>query len=238
MDGFSYVNIFETKGIEYLVIIAFLVMLIPFMILLNKKTKIVHEIRKAISQLSVNILNIPQGLFYSRNHTWTYLEKSGSAMVGLDDLLLHITGEVKLKQLRSSDEIINKGDLLAEIEQENKHLRIFSPISGKIMQMNPLLAEDAEMINKDPYGQGWMYKIQPSNWKAETSSYYMAAEATEWIKKELLRLKDFLAVRAGQFTPDPSMVTLQDGGELYDNLLSDMPDGIWEDFQKEFLDPK
>jgi hypothetical protein len=58
------------------------------------------------------------------------------------------------------------------------------------------------------------------------------------LNKELGRLKDFMAMRAEKYSHEPAMVVLQDGGELSDNLLSELPDEIWQDFQKEFLDPK
>jgi glycine cleavage system H protein len=92
MNGFSYNNIFETKGIEYLIIIAFLVIIIPFWVIINRKSGSTKHIKKALGILSDNILRIPQGLFYSKNHTWAHLERSGNAKVGLDDFLIHITG--------------------------------------------------------------------------------------------------------------------------------------------------
>jgi glycine cleavage system H protein len=236
MDGFTYTNIFETKGIEYLAIIAFLVLLIPFWLLLNKKSKVSNQIRKASGLLTTNVLNIPRGLFYSKNHTWAHLEKSGTAKVGLDDLLLHFTGEVKLTCTKNPDEIIKKGDSLAEIDQKGKLLRIYSPISGRIMLANPLLPESPEVLNEDPYGKGWICKIQPTNWVEETKSYYLAEEAVKWSATELERFKDFLALSMVKHSPEPAMVILQDGGELSDKALSAMPREIWQDFQEEFLD--
>lgn len=235
MDGFSYNNIFETKGIEYLAIIAFLVLLIPFWLALNKKGEITTQIRKASGVLSANILKIPQGIFYSKNHTWTHLEKSGTAKVGLDDLLMHITGEVRLHYFKNPDEIISKGEFLAEIDQKGKLLRIFSPISGKILHTNPLLHESPEMLNDDPYGRGWICKIKPTNWVEETKSYFLAEEAIKWSTKELEKFKDFLALSMGKYSPEPAMMMLQEGGELGDNALSEMPGEIWQDFQKAFL---
>jgi len=235
MDGFSYTNIFETKGIEYLAIIAFLVLLIPFWVLLNRKSKVTKHLREATGALTASILKIPQGLFFSKNHTWAHLEKSGTAIVGLDDLLLHITGEVRLHYSISTDEIINKGDILAEIDQKGKLLKVFSPISGKILDTNPFLGESPESLNKDPYGSGWILKIKPSNWVEETKSYFLAEEAEKWSRKELERFKDFLALSTGKYSPYPAMTILQEGGELSENALSEMPGEIWEDFQKEFL---
>jgi len=235
MDGFTYSDIFATKGIEYLIIITFLVLLVPFWLILNKQKQISSTIQKALGYLSVSILKIPQGLFYSRNHTWMHMGKSGTAKVGLDDLLLHITGEVKFKIHKKQGDEIMKGDLLTEINQNGKLLRILSPISGKIANINPAINENPAMFNEDPYGKGWIYKIRPSNWVAETKNCYFAEEATNWSATELERFKDFLAVSMKNYVPEPSMVILQDGGELCDHSLSALPNEIWKDFEDEFL---
>lgn len=237
MDGFSYNNIFDTKGIEYLVIITFLLLLIPFWLALNRKVTIKEQIQKAIGVLSASILRIPQGIFYGKNHTWAYLEKSGNARIGLDDLLLHITGEVKIHQLKNPGESIRKGEILAEIDQNEKSLSIFSPISGKILDSNPVLNVNHHLLNEDPYGKGWLYSIKPTNWVAEIPACYLAEEATDWFKKELERYKDFLSINLGKYSPETSFATLQDGGELIDNSLSELPVEMWQDFQKEFLNP-
>jgi glycine cleavage system H protein len=238
MDGFSYYNIFDTKGIEYLVIIAFLLLLIPFWLALNRKVTINEQFRKALGVLSAAILKVPQGIFYSKNHTWVFLEKSGIAKVGLDNLLLHITGEVKIRQLKNAGESIRKGDLLAVIDQNGKSLNVFSPVSGKVLNSNPVLNENYLVLNADPYGEGWLYSIKPSNWITDISSYYFAEQATEWLKKELERYKDFLAMNLGNYSSPTSYAILQDGGELIDNSLSELPIEMWQDFQKEFLNPE
>ena len=235
MDGFSYSDIFATKGIEYLVIIAFLAMLIPFSVMLNKQTKITRQFQKVLGILSASILKIPQGLFYSRNHTWMFMEKTGAAKVGLDDLLLHITGKVKLNHLKNPGEMINKGDLLTEVDQNGKLLQVFSPVSGKILDTNPVIQEDPGIMNEDPYGNGWIYKIKPTNWIAEVKSCYFADAATNWSENELVRFKDFLSWTMKNNSPETSLAILQDGGELCDHSLSALPDETWKDFQKEFL---
>jgi glycine cleavage system H protein len=236
MDGFTYTNIFDTKGIEYLAIIAFLVLLIPFWIILNRRATLKEQARRMMGILSANTLRIPQGLFHSRNHTWTHLERSGNARVGLDDLLIHLTGEMNFISLRTPGETIRKGELLAEFEQEGKLLRIFSPISGSIVNVNRSLAEEPGLLTDDPYGEGWLYRICPTDWKSETASYYLAGETTGWLKNELDRFKDFLAGSMRNHSP-ADLVVLQDGGELRDHTLEALPDQLWQDFQKEFLDP-
>jgi len=235
MEGFSKVDIFDTKGIEYIFVIGYLLILIAFWKISTNQVKLRKEVQRVFGNLSANLLRIPQGVFYNRNHTWAHLERSGSAKVGLDDLLQHITGEVQFSHLRNPGEIISKGELLTELNQEGKHLRIVSPISGEILDTNSELTGSPELLNEDPYEKGWIYKIKPSNWIAETKTCYLAEEATNWSMEELQRFKDFLAVSLKKYSPTPSMVILQDGGELRDSTLSLLPVEVWQDFQQDFL---
>ena len=76
MDGFSYINIFDTKGIEYLIVIGFLVLFIPFWRALNKPVKARARYREAMGVLTPEVLRIPQGLHYCKSHMWTHLKKS------------------------------------------------------------------------------------------------------------------------------------------------------------------
>ena len=100
MDSFTYHNIFETKGLEYLAIVVFFAILIPFWIVLNRQVKVTKQLQKKLGTLTANALRIPQGILFNRNHTWAHLDSKGVAKVGMDDLLLHLTGEVQFSKLR------------------------------------------------------------------------------------------------------------------------------------------
>lgn len=238
MEGFTYTNIFETKGIEYLAIIAFFAILVPFWLLLNRQVKITRQIQKSLDFLSAGSLRIPQGLFFSRSHAWTHLEKSGLAKVGPDDFLMKVTGEVKVLNLRKQGEHVSKGDILATISQNDKMLHLYSPISGRIVESNDNLIKDPVLLNEDPYSKGWLYKIKPEKWVEETSAYYLAEGASKWAEQEIVRLRDFLATAAGNGSLGLSNIVLQDGGELCAEPLAGLPGEIWQAFQEDFLDRK
>jgi glycine cleavage system H protein len=236
MEGFSIVDIYDTKGMEYIFVIVYLLLLIVFWKVAKNPQRVYQQIREVFHTLSAKILRIPQGIYFNRNHTWTHLDKSGAAKVGLDDFLQHVVGNVRITNLKNRGESIKKGDLLAAIKQDEKVLKVYSPISGEVLDTNSTLFENPDLINTNPYDQGWIYQIKPSNWMKETQSYLLAEKATEWSKKELVRFKDFLSVGAmRKFSSEPSMVLLQDGGEIRENVLSELPDEVWEDFQEEFL---
>ena len=97
MNEFVYSDIFETKGIEYIIVIGFLLLIIPFWIMLNRPLKLKTKVSRAVGALSEQILRIPQGLFFNKNHTWSSLEKSGLVRIGVDDLLLHLTGGIEIE---------------------------------------------------------------------------------------------------------------------------------------------
>ena len=235
MESFHYYNMFETKGIEYLLTLAFFLLLIPFWIILNNRDKIAKGIQHAIGVLSMKRLRVPQGIYYSPDHTWTYLRKSGVARMGIDDLLLSITGKFIMKPIVHDGTEVKKGEAIAEIIQDGKLLKVHSPLSGTVKMTNHQVVEDASKIMNDPYGLGWMFEIKPTAWKDETSQYYLAEEALSWTSSELSRFKDFLAQSLQKHNDMPSLIALQDGGELREHLLADLPNEVWIDFQHEFL---
>lgn len=238
MDAFSYTNIFDTKGIEYLVIIGFLILVIPFWRALNKPINAKYLSRDAVGALKPELLKIPQGLHYCRNHMWTHLKRSGYAAVGLNDLLLQIIGEIELENFRNPGERVKKGDVIARVKQGEKQLMMLSPISGEICEVNDKLKKNPGMINDDPYGLGWIYNIKPNNWNNDTHRCATSDKAKEWSETELQRFKDFLAVSLKKHSPEDSFIVLQEGGELTKYPLAGMPSEIWTEFEKTFLSHK
>jgi glycine cleavage system H protein len=235
MDGFTYHDIFETKGIEYLIIICFFAILIPFWIIFNKNKYIIKSVKKAMGAISANILRIPQGVYYSSNHTWAYLEKNGVARVGLDDFVLQIVGNVNINHLRLPGVKLRKGEVIAEIHQNGNILKILSPISGEISSTNTLIQDNPAILHEDPYGKGWLYSISPSNWKSEMNNHILGRDALPWLTNELERFKDFLSVSVNKYSEEPSLVAYQEGGEIRQNVLSGLDQKIWEDFQNTFM---
>jgi len=234
MDGFSYVNIFDTKGIEYLIIIGFLIIIVPFWLLLNKPFDLNKKMTKVINTLSEKILKIPQGLLFNKNHTWTHLDRSGIAKVGIDDWLLHITGSIQVDHLKFAGEMVKRGETIVKLNRDGKQLSIASPISGEIQQLNLEAMENPELISEDPYSQGWLYQIKPQSWISETRSCMVAEDAKSWVKQELYKFKNFYLDHLSNSDPQVSGV-MQEGGELIDYPLAHSTNDVWNDFQNSFL---
>jgi glycine cleavage system H protein len=235
MEGFTYQNIFETKGIEYLLIISFFIVLIPFWIILSKRVKASRLLQRSLHTLSNRAITVPQGLFFSPFHTWAHMEKSGTARVGLDDFLIHMTGPVQLESGKLPGEWVRKGELLAKLTLNGKQLRILSPVSGEITEENPVLRQDFDQVALDPYTRGWLYKVRPTQWIAETQTCYLAENATAWISLELDRFKNWMTGSTAKPETLYPGIVLQDGGELIDHPLAELPEEAWQEFQERFL---
>lgn len=232
MDGFHYYNLFETKGFEYILTIVFFLFLIPFWIMLNKKVKITQQIGHALGTLSLKFVTMPRGVYHSPNHSWMHLLRSGKARVGLSDLLLKITGRIRVVPLKAEGEIVKKGEQLLEIRQGEKVMKIAAPLTGEILRYSHA---DAENLLLDPYGNGWLLEMIPSDWIAETRDYYLADATAGWAEKEIVRFKDFLVNSLSEHEPQLQPATLQDGGELREHILEELPPAIWNDFETKFL---
>ena len=181
-------------------------------------------------------IKVPSGLYFDKTHTWAFMEKSGVVTVGIDDFLQHVTGPISRVRMKGEGKKVKKGEPILSIIQNGKQLNLYSPVSGTITEQNSRLDDNSALINESPYGEGWVYKIEPSNWVNENQLLFMAERQRQFLAKEFSRLKDFLASAVngpGNLIP----VVLQDGGEIKDGILSEMGPEVWEDFQTNFIDP-
>lgn len=175
------------------------------------------------------------GLYYDKSHTWAFMDEDGLVKVGIDDFLQHVTGPLTRIKMKSPGERIRKGKLAVSIIQDGKQLNINAPVSGIIKEQNKILTTNTSVINSYPYSEGWVYKIEPTNWLMEVQFLIMGNTYKEWLKTEFRRLKEFLmdSVRPGLVE---YAHVLQDGGELKSSILEDLGPETWEDFQTDFID--
>jgi glycine cleavage system H lipoate-binding protein len=179
---------------------------------------------------------VPKGLYFDKTHTWAFMEKDGAVKIGIDDFLQHITGPLSRIGMKPAGVKIKKGGPLLTIIQKGKHLTIYSPVSGTIKAFNETLIANSSALNANPYTDGWVYMIEPTNWLREIQFLTMSEKYKAWLKEEFSRLKDFFATAINTNSPEYACVTLQDGGTLKDGILADLGPEVWEDFQIKFID--
>jgi len=105
--------------------------------------------------------NIPSELKYTASHEWARLEEDGTVTVGITDHAQGLLGDVVFVELPEVDAEIEAEAEAGVVESVKAASDIYIPISGTVIAVNEDLADKPELINSDPYGAGWMFKIQP-----------------------------------------------------------------------------
>lgn len=229
----------SSRALMYLIlgIIAFIIIL---SVVINRikarKMKIKGNILSGDGIISTTSFKLPKGLYFDKTYTWAFMEEDGTVRIGIDDFLQHITGRVSRIEMKDPGENITKSDPVIKLIQDGKQLTIYSPVSGNIKEINEELITDPSLLNKSPYMDGWIYKIEPSNWSRETMFMDMAEKHKIWLNAELSRLKEYFAKLLNAKSSSFSEVIMQDGGEISDSALQSLGPEEWEDFQKNFID--
>ena len=107
-------------------------------------------------------MNIPQELKYTKDHEWVKIE-ANVATVGITDFAQKELGDIVYVEIETVDETIAVEEEFGSIEAVKTVSDLFMPLSGKIIEFNTALEDDPELVNKDPYGEGWMIKIELSD---------------------------------------------------------------------------
>lgn len=104
-------------------------------------------------------MNIPAGLLYTKDHEWLRIE-GDTGYIGITDFAQGELGDVVFVEIETLGETLSQGDVFGTIEAVKTVSDMFMPVAGEILEVNPAIEESPDVVNKDPYGKGWMIKIR------------------------------------------------------------------------------
>jgi glycine cleavage system H protein len=102
---------------------------------------------------------VPEDLFYSEEHEWVRVEDD-VAIVGITDFAQDQLGDIVYVDLPEVGSTIDVGAVVGELESTKSVSDVYSPVSGEVISVNPELEGSEELINSDPYGEGWLFKVR------------------------------------------------------------------------------
>jgi glycine cleavage system H protein len=106
---------------------------------------------------------IPEDLRYTRDHEWIKLLEDGStALVGITDFAQHELGDIVFVELKSAGTKVKDHEVFGTVEAVKTVADLFAPVAGEIIELNSLL-DNAEIVNQDPYSNGWLVKMKLEN---------------------------------------------------------------------------
>ncbi|MFW9886557.1 MAG: glycine cleavage system protein GcvH [Candidatus Thorarchaeota archaeon] len=124
--------------------------------------------------------SVPDELKYSKDHEWVKVE-GDLAIVGITDYAQHSLHEITFVELPEVGSSVEAHSECGLVESMKASSDIFSPLSGDIVEVNSSLEDAPELVNEEPYGKGWMFKIKPSDLDAEIGALMDAKAYSEFI---------------------------------------------------------
>lgn len=120
---------------------------------------------------------------YTADHLWVRWEE-GLVRVGLTDYLQQTSGDVAFAEAKPAGTGLARDDELAEIETMKTNLSVPSPVSGVIKLVNLRLEDEPELVNQDPYGEGWLAQVEPDDWDTDKTNLLDAPAYFEQMRAE------------------------------------------------------
>ncbi len=126
--------------------------------------------------------NIPEDVYYTKEHEWVRIEEN-RCRIGVTDYAQNSLHEVVYVDLPKIGIRIGQTQSLGTVESVKAVADVYSPVSGTILEVNNTLSDAPELVNKSPYGDGWITIIQPENLKKELPSLMKAHDYKDFLKK-------------------------------------------------------
>ncbi|MBB3841260.1 glycine cleavage system H protein [Runella defluvii] len=105
-------------------------------------------------------MTFPAELKYTKDHEWIRLESDGTAVVGITDFAQRELGDIVYVDINTVGETISEGELFGTVEAVKTVSDLYLPVSGEILEFNAALEADPDLVNSDPYGEGWMIRVK------------------------------------------------------------------------------
>jgi glycine cleavage system H protein len=134
--------------------------------------------------MNIEGYEFPEGLYYEKNHFWARVE-GDLVVMGMNDYSQLMSGEIVYVSLPPSGKKLKQGKSFAKVESGKWLGKVYAVVSGELGEVNEELEENARLINEDPYGKGWMFKIRPDNLDELNNLMADPDEIREWLKAEI-----------------------------------------------------
>ena len=172
-------------------------------------------------------IQVPTSNFLHRGHTWVALENAGRVRLGLDDFSQKVLGPATKINLPRIGQQIKANEPFLALGRQRKKAEVLAPLDGIIEAVNPKVRERPQVVHDDPYGEGWLFIVTPSNLKGDLEKMLFGQCNIAWTESEVNRLLGMLQTAAG--------VTLPSGGALMDDVYGNYPQLGWKRLVHEFL---
>lgn len=134
----------------------------------------------------VNGCNLPEDLYYwPEKHVWARPEADGTVVVGMTDVAQSLAGKIIVVSLRSLGKTLARGKSAGTLESGKWVGSIPTPVAGEVIAVNEAVAKAPTIVNQDPYGAGWLIRVQPTDFAADAAELGQGAEGVRRYREKL-----------------------------------------------------
>jgi len=228
VDGFTYVDIFATKGIEYLLVISGLLFFAYFWRFLSRPAVAVYREYANVFPAISDWFHLPlEGMYFHQGHSWAKPEGDNVVRVGIDDFAQKLVGKIDAIKLPQVGSQVSQGEKAWSLQVGSKSIDMLSPVDGKILDINESLLNSPESIGKDPYGQSWLMKVQAPRVSANLKNLLSGGLVGKWMEGVKENLFSRMNYNLGAVS--------QDGGVPVDGIARHLDRERWDEIVREFL---
>lgn len=170
---------------------------------------------------------LPENLRYHPGHTWALGESPQMVRIGLDDFAARLLGTAERIELPRRGQWVRQGQKVVTVQRDGAKAELVAPVEGMITEVNDALAANPALALADPYGDGWLVKLQSPDARLNFRNLLGGALARRWMEEAAQRLFGRMPQLAG--------AVAQDGGVAVSDLTVHLPEARWEELTREFF---
>jgi glycine cleavage system H protein len=170
---------------------------------------------------------VPEQLSYHPGHSWAMQERRNLVRIGIDDFAAALAGHVERVELPKPGQWLRQGQKAWSLFRDGEKTEMVSPTEGEVVEINPEVAANPELLRKDPYGKGWLALIHVPDEESTTRNLVPKGLVRSWMREAVGRLYSLQPQLAGAVAAD--------GGLPTEDLLASLPDANWRHVTGEFF---
>ncbi len=226
MTGFRYEDIFATKHLEYLLVIGFLALLVVFWRFLHAPARGALETAPLRIDSLAGWFSLPKGFYFHQGHSWAFPE-GNLVKVGIDDFAQKIIGPVNAIDIGPVGSSLEQGAPGWRLNVDSRTVDMLSPVAGEVVEVNKRVLERPELVNEDPYGEGWLVAIKPRDRAAAFKNLLGEGLAKAWTD---MSVGSLMARMGGELG-----TVYQDGGSPVAGIARIIAPDDWDSMVKTFF---
>jgi glycine cleavage system H protein len=170
---------------------------------------------------------VQKEMAYHPGHTWAAPEGPERVRVGVDDFARRLVGDIRDVELPSVGDRVVQGQKGWTLLGNGHRAPLLSPVTGRVVDVNPLVEDRPEVVRSDPYGKGWLMVVRTNSLRVNLNNLLMGDLVRRWMEDTCARLRSW--------STGGLSLSFADGGTAVEDLSAGLADAEWGDLVREFL---